>query len=537
MNALSEKLLADAAQLAAPCSAASPQGIDISYEADFDVVRVEIDKLTAMTGEVPNWKEIVSAGEDLVKTRSKDMRLLIWIAGARLKLDGPNGFARGLAGLKVVCDAHWEPMFPPLKRAKARGNLAGWLGDLALADIGSYEPKASDKEVFEAITQLFNDVDEMLSTRLADAYQGMGPIRTLLREKLRGIPADAPATAPTAAAAAAPVAAVAPAAATVSAATEFAAPQVPSVTGAADALPALRALGKGIVDVAKTLRGGDPASAFAYRLARTGTWLPVKQLPPAESGKTKIPPPQASDVKKVQGLFEQQQWSALVSTAEELASRFLFWLDLHRYVALGLERQGALYQEAHKAVVAQVLAFVEQQPGILGLSFADGSPFADEATKSWLEEQVAANGGGGGGGAGSARVDEEEIALRERFEEARGLVQGGKIGEGLGLALQLARRGADARARFRSRLETAALALKGGKPELARPLLDGLVREAETHGLEHWEPELCARLYEALLKARQGASKAGAFEGSLSDAEVFDRLCRLDPAAALRHGG
>ncbi|HSC85860.1 MAG TPA: type VI secretion system domain-containing protein, partial [Polyangiaceae bacterium] len=322
----------------------------------------------------------------------------------------------------------------------------------------------------------------------------------------------------------------------------FAPPPVPAVPGAADALPALRTLGKSIYDIGKTLRAADPASAFAFRLARTGTWLSVKQLPPSEGGKTKIPPPQAADTKKLQGFLEQQQWSALVASAEELAGRFLFWLDAHRFVAVGLERQGALFQDAQKVVVNALLAFVDEHPGVVGLSFADGTPFADEATKTWLDERRAAAGGGGGAGAaaGSARVDEEEVQLRERFEEARELVQGGKIGEGLGLAMQLARRGADARARFRARLETAVMALKGGKPELARPLLDGLVRDADQHGLEQWEPELCARLYESLLKSRQSGAKGAAAMpalGALSDSEAFDRLCRLDPGAALRLAG
>ena len=201
MTPLAEKMLADAAGLAAPISEAAPQGADISYDADFEVVRVEIDKLTTMAGEVPNWKEIIRSGDELTTTRSKDMRLVVWAAGARLKIDGIAGLARGLAGIKVVCEAHWDGMFPPLKRAKARGNLASWLGDIALADIGAYEPKASDREAFEALNEIFNETDELLSTRLGDAYQGMGPIRSLLRDKLRMIPA---AEAPKPAAAAAP---------------------------------------------------------------------------------------------------------------------------------------------------------------------------------------------------------------------------------------------------------------------------------------------------------------------------------------------
>jgi len=537
MSELVQKYLSEVEALAAPIAGALPQGADLSYESDFEVVRNEIDKLSTLAGETPNWREIVSSGEDLLQAKSKDLRLVLWAAAGRTKLDGIGGLARGLAAIKVVSEAHWEGMYPPVKRAKARGNLATWLGDQISPILTDYRPKSGDKPLLEAIGVLYADIDEFYSTKLGDAYTGMGPLRTLLRDKLREVPEDAPpkVEAPPPAAAPAPSAAgAAAAAAPAAAAGGMAAPAIPAVTGAADALPALRALGKGIVDVARHLRTADPASAWAFRLARVGTWLAVKQPPPAEGGKTKIPPPQPADIKKLQQLVEAQQWGQLVSAAEDLAGRFLFWLDAHRYVALGLERQGALYQEAHGAVVAEAVAFLKIQPQIATLAFADGTPFADEGTKTWIEEEQAKLGGSGGGGGGSQKVDEEEQALKARFEEARELVTGGKVGEGLGLAMQLARRGSDARARYRARLEIAAMALKGGKADLARPLLEGLVAEAQTHGLEHWEPELAARTYELLLKARTGAGANGKGTSQPPDQEVFDRLCRLDPAAAFK---
>jgi len=528
MSELVQKYLSEVESLARPISDAQPQGADISYEPDFEVVRLEIDKLSAVTGEAPNWRDVITNGEELVGGKSKDLRLLLWAAAGRTRLEGIGGLARGLAGIKVVCDAHWDGMYPPLKRAKARGNLATWLGDQVAPLLTAYQPKNGDKPVLEAVSSLYGDIDELFSTKLGDAYTGMGPMRSLLRDKLREVPEAAPP--PVAAPAPAPVATPAADAGSPAPAA-MAAPQLPTVTGAQDALPALRTLGKGIADVARTLRGADPASAWAFRLARVGTWLAVKQLPPAEGGKTKIPPPQPADLKKLQSLVEAQQWGQLVGSGEEFASRFLFWLDAHRYVALGLERQGALYQDARAAVVAEVLAFLKANPQIPSLAFADGTPFADEGTKTWLEEEQAKVGGGSGGG-GSQKVDEEEQEVRARFEEARELVTGGKVGEGLGLAMQLARRGSDARARYRARLEIAGMALKGGKSDLARPLLEGLVAEAEAHGLEHWEPELAARTYELLLKARVGAGGKGSAHPP--DQEVFDRLCRLDPAAAFK---
>ena len=537
-----EQLRANAAKYAAPIPGASPAGADVSYDSDFEVVRIEMDKLISMSGETPNWAEVIRQGEQLVLEKSKDMRLLVWIAGARTKRDGMMGFAQGLATVHAVCKDHWEEMFPPIKRAKARGNLASWLGDLVMAQFGEYIPTAKDKDGFDAAEALFNDVDELLSEKLGSNYQGMGPIRTLLRDKRRMLPepaAAAPTPAPTqqAAQAARPAAVAAPVVATAPA---IAAPTVPSMSGAGDVLPALRTVSRSIIEAAGHVRSSEPQSAWAIRLNRIGIWLTVQEPPPDEGGKTRIPPPDDADIARLSTLSQRQQWGELVNQGEDLAAQYLFWLDPHRFSAEGLERLGPTFADAKKAVVSEVLAFVSAQPAILSMTFSDGMPFADEATKSWIEEQQAQLGtGGGGSGSGSGanlKLDEEEAELRARFETARKMVTDGQIGEGLGLAMQLSRRSSDARARFRSRLETGQMALRASRPDLARPILEGLVVEAEEHRLEHWEPALCAQLYAALLKARTAKGATAGTDSQLSNEGIFDRLCRLDPAAAMKAG-
>src|SRR5690349_14146036 len=99
MTDLVEQMRANAAKYAAPVPGPNPAGTDVSYDADFEVVRVEMDKLISMSGEMPNWGEVIRQGEQLVVDKSKDMRLLVWIAAARTKRDGMAGFAEGLAGV------------------------------------------------------------------------------------------------------------------------------------------------------------------------------------------------------------------------------------------------------------------------------------------------------------------------------------------------------------------------------------------------------------------------------------------------------
>jgi hypothetical protein len=79
------------------------------------------------------------------------------------------------------------------------------------------------------------------------------------------------------------------------------------------------------------------------------------------------------------------------------------------------------------------------------------------------------------------------------------------------------------------------MALDGAKPDLARPLLEGLVADIEHHDLEAWEPQLCATVYASLLGAirASGRGKSGPIDAGAREQSVFDRLYRLDPRSAL----
>jgi type VI secretion system protein VasJ len=542
-----ESFLNQAEPLAQPVSTELPQGLDLSYEADFGLVRAEIDKLTTMSGELPNWRDVALQSEALLRNRSKDLRLLVWLAAAKFKTEGIRGLAFGLAATRLVVDRHWDGMFPPLKRAKARANLASWLADQITPELTAFEPAAADKDTVEAISVFYNDLDEVLSSKLGDAYTGMGSLRSIMRDKVRSVPAVAQAVAAPAASAPspAPQSAVAaesekPTPVLPPAVSAPLAVSVPTIKGPGDVASALRELGKGIGEAAKQVRAGEPSSAFGFRLARVAAWLAVRQAPPSESQRTKIAPPPQDEVRKLVGLHDSQQWAAVVATAESMAGRFLFWLDAHRLSAVALQQLGPPWLDAHQVVVGELLRFVELHPQTVELSFSDGTPFASSATRAWIEdEQSKVKGKGGGASASSQRVSEEDQELRARLEEAKQLVTAGKAPDGLALAMQLARRASDERARFRARFEVGLMALAAGKADVARGILEGLAQEGDRHDLEHWEPDLFAATLDALLKARRaaGGSKTDGSKAEPTDAALYLRLCALDPAAAIRNTG
>ena len=534
--ALPDELAEKAARFLTPIAGANPAGNDPLYEPDFERVKLEIDKLTAMSGGAPAWDDVVSFSERLLQDKAKDLRLCVWLSIGRLRRSGIAGFAEGLVMTSKVSTAFWDAMYPDAKRGRARGNLVAWLSEQGTLDLMALNPTASDRPALEAIEGVYAELDTLFSDKLGQLYPGMGGLRSAVREKLRQVPAAAPSTpevsASAGAAAASPAQAPAPAPPAASAGASASFGDAPSVTGPDDAIAALRAVGKTIASAAKHLRKADPLDVWPYRLQRTGVWLVVRGAPPVEGRATRIPPPPADQRKRLEAQLANQQWLELLTAAEDLTATFLFWFDLHRFVALAMDRLGVQFASAREVVGREVVSFVTRYPTLPTLTFADGTPFADSATETWLaEESQKWSSSGGSAGPSAASAEDEELA--QRFEEARELVVGGKVPEGLSLALQLASRGADSRTRFRARLSVAKLAISGGKPEVARPILEGLLSEADRHQLEDWEPELCASLLSALFLCRKTTSKPGADE-ELAWASIFGRLCRLDPAAALR---
>jgi type VI secretion system protein VasJ len=522
---LVELLAERVAGLKAPIAVDGPAGPDLSYDPDFEAVRGEIDKLSSISGEQPDWRRVIELSERLISERSKDFRLAVWWAAAKAQRDGLEGLATALLFLKGLCADYWDTMQP--RRPKARGNMTAWLAEQLEGPVRALQLTAADREAMELASQLYSDLDELWSTQLAGDYAGMGGMRGVLRDKVNELPPEA-APAPTAAPAA-PDTSGAPAGAAPAAP---AAPALPRVTSASDVGRSLRAVSDSIRDAAYELRRADPANAYAYRLQRVAIWLEVQALPPAENGMTRIPPPAPDLRPRFDALASAGSWRELLEAVETASLDYIFWLDLHRFAALALEKLGAPFMDARATVGREVVALLRTFPELAKLSFSDGTRFADAGTESWLDEEQAKLGATAAvGSAALAEASDEDRELAERFENAREMVMSGNVADGLALAVTLAARGADARARFRAHLTVAELAVKAGKTEIARPTLEALLAEIDERGLEEWEPSLCAAAFSMMLSCVSRADEEAEFS------RLFARLSRIDPAAAIKAAG
>jgi type VI secretion system protein VasJ len=520
-----ESLLAETEKLRAPIAGDSPGGADVSLEPDFEKIKAEIDKLTSLTGGQVDWRSVSKGAEELLSTKTKDLRLGLWMACGELERGGWKGFARALVVCRAIVIDFWDTMQPV--RPKARANIVGWFGERATPQIAALRVDRDVEDPVRACEQLLGEIDGALSEKLGDAYGGMGSARNTMRARVRDIPPPPPPPEEKPAASsewADDDDAPAPAADTSNGA---AAGGVALSTRAEDAGDTARAAGEALVNLARAMRMQDPTRAWAYRLHRTGIWLPF-DAPPTDA----LPAPAPELRAGVRTLFAQARWAELLSAAEEASATSPMWLDAHRFAAIATERLGLAYADAREVVGRDASDIARRWPFIVERAFDDGTPHADDETRAWLREeaerwQVVAK-------RGEAAARDEDQKLKKRFDAAQDLVARGHHAEGLALAAETARRAASPRERFRADLAVSELAMSVGAFDVARPLLDGLFAISEAQRLDAWDPALSATLYAGLVKCLEHEAKEGREGANDRRAQVFERLCRVDPGAAIR---
>lgn len=107
-------------RLLQPVSAQQPCGVDLTYSADMDQIahaRQQDDPaldqgvwVTAL--KQADWPLVVSRCTELIETRSKDLRLAVWLAEALALTQGPRGLGQGFALLAGLCEQFWDGLFP-----------------------------------------------------------------------------------------------------------------------------------------------------------------------------------------------------------------------------------------------------------------------------------------------------------------------------------------------------------------------------------------------------------------------------------------
>ncbi|HEY2514793.1 MAG TPA: type VI secretion system protein TssA, partial [Polyangiaceae bacterium] len=507
---------------------------DLTYRPAYQQLAEEVEKGRSLAGGTTDWRWVAGEGTRILREEAKDLRAASWVVVALANLEGWPGAAEGLEAYGALLEQFWDSMVP--SRPRARATLADWVWEGLTRALRTRALRLEDREAIAVSRGGAARVDQILSERLKLQSEGAGGFRKLVRETLASLPESPPpgpvvedrpepASAKDENRTEEPMAA-APAPDRASP-LSLVAPVPVAPTSLDEAERSATELRDPLGALARYVREVAPASPWSYRLGRTSAWLTIEEPPYVERGRTSLRAPAASDRDLLERLAGDGAWAELRDASEAALSEHIFWLDLHRYTALALERLGASFGAAREVVVREALGFLERVPGLEPLAFSNGTPLADPETVSWLDRERAARGNGreqGHEGHGDASFAELLSTARSRL--------GTDTEAALAEVLSAAQALRTTPARFLANLGAARLALEAGKRETALVLYERLYAQVDGT-LESWAPAVCRDYFDGYLGALGVVDADSPLRRRR--AALFRRLLAIDPGRAFRH--
>jgi type VI secretion system protein ImpA len=214
------------------------------------------------------------------------------------------------------------------------------------------------------------------------------------------------------------------------------------------------------------------------------------------------------------------------------------WLDLQRYTWRAAYERGN--SQVAATVVSTVRALLTEIPELRTMTLDDDTQAANPETQQWIDSEVLPP-----APEPEAREEEAveepayepapytppaaEVEASDIYETALRVLKQGRMAEAINMLVRDSELQPSGRMRFHRRVQMAQLCLAADQAAVAYPVLRDLSSEMERRGLETWESaETLAQPLSLLLRCLEQR------KGDAEEREaIFNRLCRLDPQAAL----
>ncbi|MET3449709.1 type VI secretion system protein TssA [Ralstonia sp. 1138] len=492
-----------------PLAGEASVGRDPGYEDVFFALREETQKLSGIDDGL-----IVRSCEQLIKDTGKDLRLASYYALARLRLDGPAGFADGLELAAALVDRFGPAVLPA--RVEAKKGALEMLASTRILDLldgrGAFAPPDLER-VLAALDVLLSHTGDWpepgrpnLQPLISRFARKEEPARSAEQDPALSSPSS-------------------------------------SVTAMSGAIASTRDLLDQARTMAAWLRDQENGYLPSVRLVRSVRWDTLHDVPPADAtARTRLVPPRGELRQQMKRLVLQKQWHELLERVEGAFMEGVnhLWFDLQYFQHLALDHVGAPYNTWRELLRADVALFLERLPGIERLVFNDGTPFADDTTLEWIARHAvvrnldagesvaplpvsAASEGDASGDWPEIEAQARELAGREGIEAAFAWLD----------ALPGAKTD---RHRFLQHLVMARVADHAGRPDTALALIAELDAIARALPVSRWEPALIFEVKQQWVRALRAMShRKDADKPALVRriTELQAELTVLDPARAL----
>ncbi len=497
-------------QLAKPISDAEPCGENVRYDPDFERIKSEIDKISEN-----DFKLIEELSEKLLREKTKDLLVASYYALGLTRTVEVAGLAEGLSALALIADTFWDDMFPPANRMTARRNAIQFFAEKASAGLEGYRPVEADRAQLELALARLEAFQAFTLEKMEDSAPTLSGLKRVLRDIERRIPKKK--TAPTDS-------------------SQDAAGGIGSPTEVGSVSDANLAVNRAVT----FLREKDRTNAVPYRVLRALRWSAILGEPQHDSGVTRLPAPPEQRRAYFSSLLEQGDSEKLIAEGEAFFQDGTnhFWIDLQRLIAAAMQSAGDNFEGARTAVLEETGILMNRVPGLANLMFADrATPFISPLTADWISSDVLPLFSSAESARSAPGPLPEAEDLEVQKKEAARLLQKGDLSDAISHMREGSENDRSAREHFVRQLYVADLCMKGGRPAVARPILESLDKDIEVHGLDSWDPDLALTAWTALHSCYRalGASGPAATKEQFTrlGADVFEKVCRVDAAYAL----
>ncbi|HUT71272.1 MAG TPA: type VI secretion system protein TssA [Desulfatiglandales bacterium] len=519
-----------------PIQPDQPAGSDVRYEPEYEELQAEIDKLSVPSASGgTDWKKVSDLAAAILANKSKDLLVASYLAVSQVHMRRIEGLADGLIVIHDLIANHWDNMFPPKKRMRGRMGAVEWWVEKTEAALTAvkHEPVAAEK--LEAIKTTLSQIDTLLNEYLPEP-----PLLRPIQRALEVVPSVSEKKPETEAAPFTeqawpePPPAPEPEMKREAPKPAPAAAEPETLATVQDAQKVISSGMQKVRQAAAFLLETDLTNAMAYRYRRIAAWSVVSALPPESDGQTQIPPPAPQILQSLLDFKENGNWNALIMAAEQRLSQYIFWFDLNRLVAEALGNLGDGYENANEAVSQETALFIHRLPGLVGMTFSDGTPFADPETSQWLKGIAL----GAGSAADSAvptpatvKGTDETHRMAHTLAEAQALAKKKKLLEAVQLLQTELKNCVSQQEALMWRLALCRMFIGSKRTDMAVPHLELVLKDIETYRLETWDPRLAL---DGLKLVWTAYSTYTTTEAKSKAEAVFSQIAKLDPAEALK---
>jgi|WetSurMetagenome_2_1015567.scaffolds.fasta_scaffold00056_17 type VI secretion system protein VasJ len=483
-------------------------GTNINYDADFDACKGEIGKL----GDI-DYGSVETLCKKLLAEKSKDMRLLSFLGLVYLRGAKWECLADVFEGFVTLCAQNYDAMFPDRERAKQ--NAVKWLSEPRFNEtVAAQKPEEADYAHIARLLANLSSLKGILQEKFPEGspfpaafYSAASNWEKACKPKPKpaeGTPAPAGAGAP-----------------------------------AAESMETPKQAQLAARKAAFFLIEKESQRPMGFRLMRSIRWDIFEKIPPNENGKTQLAPPPAELVASLNAMIANKEFKPALDKAEVAftAGANHLWFGLQRIAALACQGLGETYKAVEQAITYETGFLVKRLPDITKLSFSDGSPFCDDATREWLSKQVLPSVSSGGPAAESKEADASAgDKVEEEKKQVAALGASGKTEAALDLLQKSIRNSSNERDNFRRSIVMCNMLMGAKQPDIALSILDSLDGKIQLYHLDKWDPDLAVDAWSIMIKVLKvaRANKPAPVQASMAEKQntILSKISQIDPKKA-----